>query len=246
MLRTRKSLWIDIVKLLSFDFTKDYTQELGCEDVYSDEIKTSIRNIINPDNIEHKGQSAVFDSWNALLENDIPTKLLDLIEKKYSEDLACDLEDYFLYMEKRNLFYPVFLFWHRVFADAIEEDIAIEVVKDHKDDELNSVIKNYMEYCEELSDSIYSNDVVSQWDKSINSLCSIVTDEDDADFVNIDCVRELVCRYSFLDISYDFWIKIHEVLGDDITFLKSWVISAFGDETIPVVPAIIPDEDYDE
>jgi len=235
-----KELWIDLNKLLSFDFTSNFCDELACDDVYKKEIVNSIRKIINPERVTYdKG----FDAWNAMLQNELPGKTLDLIEENYGEDTACDLEDYYFYMEKRTFLLPVFLFWYKVFEHVTEEEIDIEISNDFRDEKLSTAVQNYLDYFNELETSIVETEIISDWDKKINSMCCIYSDEDDFEGMEMDFVRELVLRYAFADISYDFWIKVYEIMGDDISQLKTFAVSVFGDEAIPVVPAVFPDED---
>lgn len=241
MLNSRsKELWLDLNKLLSFDFTGDFCDELACEDVYTAEIIGSIRKVIDPDRINFdKG----FDAWNAMLQNDLPGKTLDVIEDSFGEEVACDLEDYYFYVEKRSMLLPVFIFWHKVFEKVMEDEIALEITNDFRDEKLLKSVQNYLSYFNELETNIAETEITSEWDKKINGMCCIYSDEEDFEGIELDYVKELVLRYAFADISYDFWIKVHEILGDDISLLKTFAISIFGDEATPVVPVIDPDKD---
>ena len=242
MLKNQKPLWIKTVKLLSTDLAGDFCDELECEDVYIREITGPIRQVMSK-NMD----PGDYDLWNTGLEASVPSGLLDIIEEETDEDTACELEDYYLKMEKRLMLVPVFEYWHTVFTEARENGTPVEIeAADEKTvEELTRLSDNYLSYLEEFYETLRKAEPVSEWDRLLNSMGAIYMD-DSEDAVQIDTVRQLTAEFSFANISYDFWTGLTELLGDDTDQLKAWAGSVLGEETHPAIPIITDDEDeYD-
>ena len=241
MLKHQKQLWIKTVKLLSCDLTADFIDELECEDVYTKEIVGAIRKVLS-----RNMDQGDFDLWNTGLENSVPGKLLDIIEDEFGEDTACDLEDYYLRMEKRVIIAPVFGYWHEAFLRARDNDAPVAVEADDSiNEELASVTESYLTYVDEFSDRIRKAEPDSVWDKALNSMGAIYMDDSD-EAVELDVVTELISEFAFCNIAYDFWLKINELLGDDADQLKTWAAGIMGEETLPALPVVSEDEEDPE
>ncbi len=245
MLKNQKPIWIKTVKLLSTDLAEDFCDELECEDVYVREIIKPIRQIVG-----RNMDSGDFDLWNTGLERDIPGKLLDIIEEDNDTDTACDLEDYFLKMEKRLVILPVFEYWYTAFSDTRENGVPVHL--EEKDEKTNETLAEkadaYLDYVEEFMERLRKAEPSTRWDTALNGLGAIYMEDSD-DPVEIDIVRRLIYEYSFSNISCDFWESLTELLGDDTAQLKVWAAGVLGEETLPAIPVISDDpedEPYDE
>jgi len=238
MLQHEKSLWIDIVKLLSFDATSNFTDELSCSNIYTPNILKVAREIIDPKKLKHTDES-VFDIWNTYVEKIIPHEFLDAIETIYNEEIACDIEDYYFYTQKRAFLANLFNYWIVVFDDYLNKNPDGIILNN----EITETINKYLGYITNMEEEVTNTNITSEWDKYINSLyvpdleCSEIT---------YDFIKELLMKYIFIDISYEFWSKLNEMLGEDITNLKEWAIENIGGETEPVVPVINDSTDQED
>ncbi|MBQ9359346.1 MAG: hypothetical protein IJT95_07385 [Abditibacteriota bacterium] len=241
MLKHQKQMWIKTVKLLSCDLAADFIDELECEDVYTREIVGSIRKVIS-----RNMDAGDYDLWNTGLESSVPGKLLDSIEDEFGEETACDLEDYYLRMEKRLILFPVFEYWHAAFLQARDNDAPVALEADDSiNEELATVTENYITYVEEFFDRMRKAEPASEWDKTLNGMGAIYMDES-GEAVELNVVAELISEFAFCNIAYDFWLKITELLGDDADQLKTWAAAIMGEETLPSLPAVTEDEEDPE
>ena len=244
MLRFDKILWEDIIKLISFKTTEEWASEMNMEDVADSQLRDIARNVLNPDKLPHSGDD-IFDIWNTYVEGVLPTKFLDAVEEKIDEDRACDVEDYFFYMQKRSIYSNLFNFWIYVFSEYISKNDTNILNND-----FTSKVKNYIKYVDDLTDKVNNYEISDKWDLLIDSLYVPTFEEEETpQEINYSYIKELINKFAFIDISYDFWQEINELNIIDFEELKQWAIQHYGEETEPVVPVIEDnpeEEDEDE
>ena len=244
MLRFDKILWEDIIKLISFKTTEEWASEMNMEDVADSQLRDIARNVLNPDKLPHSGDD-IFDIWNTYVEGVLPTKFLDAVEEKIDEDRACDVEDYFFYMQKRCIYSNLFNFWIYVFSEYISKNDT-----DILNNDFTSKVKNYIKYVDDLTDKVNNYEISDKWDLLIDSLYVPTFEEEETpQEINYSYIKELINKFAFIDISYDFWQEINELNIIDFEELKQWAIQHYGEETEPVVPVIEDnpeEEDEDE
>lgn len=244
MLRFDKILWEDIIKLISFKTTEEWASEMNMEDVADSQLRDIARDVLNPDKLPHSGDD-IFDIWNTYVEGVLPTKFLDAVEEKIDEDRACDVEDYFFYMQKRSIYSNLFNFWIYVFSEYISKNDTNILNND-----FTSKVKNYIKYVDDLTDKVNNYEISDKWDLLIDSLYVPTFEEEETpQEINYSYIKELINKFAFIDISYDFWQEINELNIIDFEELKQWAIQYYGEETEPVVPVIEDnpeEEDEDE
>ena len=244
MLRFDKILWEEIIKLISFGTTEEWSSEMNMEDITDEELRLIARDVLDPNKLPHSGDD-IFDIWNTYVEGVLPTKFLDAVEEKIDEDRACDIEDYFFYIQKRSIYSNLFNFWIYVFSEYLSKNDSIIINEDFTDK-----VKNYIKYVDDLTDKVNNFEISDPWDLLIDSLYVPNFDEDEApQEINYSYIKELINKFAFIDISYDFWQEINELNLIDFEELKEWAVQNYGDETEPLVPVIEEnpeDEEEDE
>lgn len=239
MLRVDKVLWEDIVKLISFGTTEQFVYEIGIENAYDEETSEIARDIIDPRQLPHY-ETDTFDIWNTYIERILPGAYLDKIEEEINEDRACDIEDYFLYIKEKIVYFDVFEFWWFVFNDYLEKN-PTEIIIDEK---ITLQIKNYLSYINKKTDELNNFEITDEWDKYIDFLYyPDFTECDEKTELNYSYVRSLLYRFIFSDISYEFWLNINESAQDKLDMLKTWAKNNYGDETEPFVPIITENQE---
>ena len=240
MLRFDKILWEEIVKLISFSTTEKWASELNMEDITDEELRLIARDVLDPDKLPHSHDDT-FDMWNTYVEGVLPKKFLDEVEDKIDEDRACDIEDYFFYMQKRSIYSNIFNFWIYVFSEFLSKEENIIINED-----FTNKVKNYIKYIDEITQKVNDFKISDEWDLKIDSLYIPDFDEDETpQEINYSYIKELINKFAFIDISFDFWQEINEINIIDFEDLKEWAVNNFGEETEPVVP-VIEDEGEDE
>lgn len=239
MTRIEKVLWEDIIKLLSFKSTENFIEELAIENVYDEDICNISREIINPKNLKHS-ETDTFDVWNTHLDSVLPGAFLDKVEDNFDEDKACDIEDYYFYLRKRMVFGIIFNYWWTVFTDYVEKNPDGIIVNPI----IHEKINNYLNYCFGVSSDIEQFEITDEWDLYINSLYLPEIDEDEDEEIDIsyNYIKEQINKFTFVDISYDFWSGLNELSEEELMEIKQWAIDNYGEESNPLIPQISEEE----
>ncbi|MBQ0105915.1 MAG: hypothetical protein KBT47_07780 [Armatimonadetes bacterium] len=242
MLRSDKVLWEDIIKLLSFGTAEKFAEELAIENIYDEETSEIARDVLDPRQLPHY-ETDTFDIWNTYIEKVLPGAYLDKIEEEISEDRACDIEDYFFYMERKYMLGAIFNYWWSIFNDFRLKNPESEIVSP----ELDKVIDSYIEYMNNITEEINSFEIEDPWDLYIDSLYvpeefeEEEPEEEDGEetvITDISYVKELITRFVFTDISFDFWTKIYEFDTSLTDRLKEWAKVNYGEESEPYLPEL--------